>query len=66
MTDSSKNLLIDNIDNKLSNVLHDLFYSSKLTESAKVKIASAFFSPAGFIKISEPLTKISKAIGIKS
>ena len=60
MTDPSKNLLIDNIDNKLSNILHDLFNSSKLTESAKVKIASAFFSPAGFIKISEPLTKISK------
>ena len=60
MTDPSKNLLIDNIDNKLSNVLYDLFNSSKLTDSAKVKIASAFFSPSGFIKISEPLTKISK------
>ena len=52
--------LIDNVDQKLSNVLNTIFSKAKLNDGSEARIASAYFSPAGFVKIIESLQDINK------
>ncbi len=53
--------LVDNIDdNKLHKVLVNYLNGSDLSKNPQVRIASAFFSPEGFSKISSSLIKIPR------
>jgi hypothetical protein len=50
--------LIDNVDNKLSHILSNIFNEAKLNDGSEARIASAYFSPAGFVKIVDSLQGI--------
>jgi SNF2 family DNA or RNA helicase len=52
--------LIDNVDKKLSSVLSAIFSESKINDGSEARIASAYFSPAGFVKIIDSLKDIKK------
>jgi SNF2 family DNA or RNA helicase len=52
--------LIDNVNQKLVTVLSSVFNEAKLNDGSEARIASAYFSPAGFVKIIESLQSISK------
>ena len=58
---NNKTTLVDNInENKLFKVLNEIYSNLNSAESVEVRIASAFFSPEGFSKISDYLVKLPK------